>query len=128
LHVSDDAARPWVPAWFRHPGRSELATGHHLRPLRAADDGLPGLPPSVVLPAVVAAAEAGAAYVYGLFDDEERSVLGLVTLAPAADPHDADVVWRLTAGAGGVGAVLPGFLETWLDQAWPFRAARVSEA
>ena len=27
----------WLPEQFRHPERVELATGHHLRPIRAAD-------------------------------------------------------------------------------------------
>jgi hypothetical protein len=28
---------PWLPAGFEHPERVELPTGHHLRPIRAAD-------------------------------------------------------------------------------------------
>jgi hypothetical protein len=27
----------WLPAGFEHPRRVELATGHHLRPIRASD-------------------------------------------------------------------------------------------
>lgn len=28
---------PWLPPWFVHPTHLELASGHHLRPLRAVD-------------------------------------------------------------------------------------------
>jgi hypothetical protein len=28
---------PWIPADFSHPERVDLATGHHLRPLRESD-------------------------------------------------------------------------------------------
>jgi hypothetical protein len=28
---------PWLPAGFSHPGRFDLPTGHHLRPIREAD-------------------------------------------------------------------------------------------
>jgi hypothetical protein len=28
---------PWLPAHFSHPERLELATGHHLRPIRESD-------------------------------------------------------------------------------------------
>ena len=31
------AATAWLPASWRHPGRMELPTGHHLRPLRRTD-------------------------------------------------------------------------------------------
>lgn len=31
---------PWLPDGFAHPERAELATGHHLRPIREADTAI----------------------------------------------------------------------------------------
>jgi hypothetical protein len=35
--TGDAAGGPWLPDDFEHPTRLELATGHHLRPIRATD-------------------------------------------------------------------------------------------
>jgi hypothetical protein len=126
--LSQAPTEPWLPAWFQPPARSELATGHHLRPLRAADAGLPDLPADVDLLDVVAAAAARAAYCYGVFDDEERAVLGVVVLRPGVAPHDVEARWAVAAGVAGsaLPAVLGLTLPEWLVGCWPFRSPRVS--
>jgi hypothetical protein len=127
VHDSEDRPAPWVPPWFQHPGRTELATGHHLRPLRAADDGLPGLPPDLDVLTTRAAAAARTAYVYGVFDDEERTVLGVVRLVPGTS-YDAEVSWSLDPVRAGadLGPALAALLPDWLERSWPFASSRVS--
>lgn len=117
----EESSVTWVPAWFRAPGRVELPTGHHLRPLLPADRDLP-VAGGRLLPGP------GAHLVYGLFDDEERQVLGAVTLAPGRAPHDVEVVWWVGAAdhhpllTSALGAMLPG----WVTRSWPFHAPRMT--
>ncbi|WP_139979510.1 hypothetical protein [Nocardioides litoris] len=119
---------PWLEPWFQVPTRVELASGHHLRPLRAADEGLPGLPVGLDLGAAVAAATARSSFCFGVFDDEERSVLGWVTLDPGAAPYDVEVGWAVAPEQVGthlaetLGAALPG----WATSAWPWTSPRVT--
>lgn len=114
MDFDDDEREPWLAPWFQHPARTELSSGHHLRPLRAADVGLPGLPDGLDL--------SGEALAYGVFDDEERSVLGVVTLSPGSGADAAyDVVVRWDVpDCASVAAVLADFLPEWLERAWPF--------
>lgn len=119
MDPSDDTTSPWLAPWFQHPGRTELASGHHLRPLRAADAGLPGLPEGVDLVAAAAATRARTAYVYGVFDDEERRVLGTVTLGPGDPSYDVVVTWAVP-GCASLEAALVGQLPAWVDRDWPF--------
>lgn len=123
MSVSQAPTDPWLPAWFQPPGRTELATGHHLRPLRAADAGLPDLPGDLDLPGVVAAATARTSYCFGVFDDEERAVLGTVALSPGAAPHDVVAHWAVAAHLLGstLPAALAAMLPGWLTGSWPFR-------
>lgn len=127
MHRSDDTTGSWPAPWFQHPARTELATGHHLRPLRAADAGLPGLPDGLD-PAVTAAAGAArTTYTYGVFDDEEREVLGVVTLVPGAGgEHAVDVVatW-VVPDCPSVATALAAHLPGWLDHDWPFTSRHV---
>lgn len=117
----------WLAPWFTPPVRSELTTGHHLRPLRAADAGLPGLPPGLDVLAVAAACLARAAFVYGAFDDEERRLLAWITLDPGTDPHDVEVGWALTPDQVGtsLGDALGAALPDWLSRSWPWTSPHV---
>lgn len=127
VNPNDDVADLWLAPWFQHPARSELATGHHLRPLRMADAGLPGLPDGLDLEAAAAACNAREAYVYGVFDDEERAVLGTVHLGPGQDvdpPVDVVVRWSVP-GCPSLADAVEAHLGGWLDRAWPFASRLV---
>ncbi|WP_369053298.1 N-acetyltransferase [Kineococcus terrestris] len=110
---------PWLPAWFRRPGRLELLTGHHLRPVRDVDVDV-GCPPP-------APDRSGGLCDYGVFEDEEAEVLGHVVLRPPQRPGaDADVRWWVADRL--VGSELEAVLETevprWVRRDWPFTAPR----
>lgn len=114
---------PWLPSDFRHPTRVELSSGHHLRPIAAADVDIDfpavmgsqerlwsiygeawGWPPATMTidadrddlarhEAEIAAHEA---FNYAVFDAEETELLGCVYIDPAGDSEpgvDAIVSW-----------------------------------
>ncbi|WP_299049997.1 hypothetical protein [uncultured Nocardioides sp.] len=122
-----DPPAAWLAPWFTPPTRTELVTGHHLRPLRAADVGLPGLPPGLDPEVAAAAGLARTAFVYGAFDDEERRLLAWVTLDPGAAPHDVRVGWSLAPEevGGGLGDALSSALPDWLRRTWPWTSPLV---
>lgn len=103
----------WLPAGFAHPLRLDLPTGHHLRPIRAADAELDlpavlgsrerlwsiygeawGWPPADLtleedredLARHEREIEAHESFDYALFDEEETELLGCVYI----DPTDLD--------------------------------------
>ncbi len=124
---ADRGAGPWLAPWFQHPARSELLTGHHLRPLRPADAGLPGLPAALDLDAASVAGGDADSYHYGVFDDEERTVLGIVRLLRGHredPPCDVVVRWSVP-GRPNLAPVLHEHLPGWLDRAWPFTSRRI---
>ncbi|MEO9322703.1 hypothetical protein ABFT23_04380 [Nocardioides sp. C4-1] len=125
MSTTDLPPEPWLAPWFQHPGRTELPSGHHLRPLRAADSGLPGLPATFDLSWAVAAVASRSAFVYGVFDDEEGAVLGLVHLAPGPPDHDVDVRWTV-AGCPRLAVGIAGYLPGWLERCWPFVRPAIS--
>jgi RimJ/RimL family protein N-acetyltransferase len=134
---------PWLPADFDHPTRLDLPTGHHLRPIRAADVDLDlpavmgsrerlwaiygeawGWPPSTMtaeqdredLVHHEAEAEAHASFNYALFDADESELLGCVYIDPPQDEPagvDAVVSWWVVDAAVGTP------LEAALDGAVP---------
>jgi len=134
---------PWLPADFDHPTRLDLPTGHHLRPIRAADVDLDlpavmgsrerlwaiygeawGWPPSTMtaeqdredLVHHEAEAEAHASFNYALFDADESELLGCVYIDPPQDELagvDAMVSWWVVDDAVGTP------LESALDEAVP---------
>jgi RimJ/RimL family protein N-acetyltransferase len=134
---------PWLPADFDHPTRLDLPTGHHLRPIRAADVDLDlpavmgsrerlwaiygeawGWPPSTMtaeqdredLVHHEAEAEAHASFNYALFDADESELLGCVYIDPPQDELagvDAMVSWWVVDDAVGTP------LEAALDEAVP---------
>lgn len=148
---TDLAAPPRVqlPADFQHPGRVELPTGHHLRPLNAADTDLHMRAvtesqthlwsiygqryqwPSSTLTAQqnqedlrrgetrMAGRES---YRYGLFDLGETELLGGVHIDPC--PHrdaGADVSWWVIDWLvdGPIEEALSQFVPDWISDAWP---------
>jgi hypothetical protein len=111
----------WLPAGFAHPERVELPTGHHLRPIRAADVDIDypavmgsrerlwakygdawGWPPATMSrdadrvdlahhEAEIAAHET---FNYAILDAEETELLGCVYIDPPGDraPAGADAL------------------------------------
>ena len=105
-------AMSWLPEGFAHPQRVELASGHHLRPIRAADVDIDypavmgsrerlwakygaawGWPPATMTfeqdradlarhEAEIAAHET---FNYAVLDAEERELLGCVYIDPPED-------------------------------------------
>jgi hypothetical protein len=113
---------PWLPEDFVHPVRADLPTGHHLRPMRAADTEIDfpavmgsrerlwaiygpawGWPPATMTPEQdredLAHHErdiaAHASFLYGLFAEDEAELLGCVYVDPPekAGGADAEVSW-----------------------------------
>ncbi|WP_432536321.1 GNAT family N-acetyltransferase [Kineococcus arenarius] len=144
----------WLPSWFRHPTRLDLATGHHLRPIREVDVDLDlpavlasrerlwsiygeawGWPPEGMTReqdrADLARHEAETArhesFDYALFDDEEAELLGCVYLEPPGRAGaDADVSWWVVDRLVGseLEAVLDAEVPRWVHRDWPFTAPR----
>ena len=124
---------PWLPPEFVHPQRVELATGEHLRPIRADDVEIDypavmgsrerlwrkygeawGWPPASMTPeqdrADLAHHEreiAGAlSFNYAVLDAEELQLLGCVYLDPPEPNEDADAVVSWWVVDGRVGSPL----------------------
>ncbi len=145
----------WLPATFEHPGRVELPTGHHLRPIREDDVAIDhpavmgsrdrlwtifgepwGWPPTTMTyeqdQADLARHEREIrdhqSFNYAVLDADESHLLGCVYIDPAERVGaDADVCWWVVDDeVGGVlDAALAGFVPQWLADAWPFTAARI---
>lgn len=109
----------WLPTGFRHPQRLDLASGHHLRPIREVDVDLDypavmgsrrrlwgiygaawGWPPETMTVEQDRADLArhademvhGLSFNYAIFDEEESELLGCVYIDPPAGGDDARAV------------------------------------
>ncbi|MDY7104094.1 MAG: N-acetyltransferase [Actinomycetota bacterium] len=140
----------WLPEGFEHPARLDLASGHHLRPIRADDVDIDfpavmgsrarlwsiygeawGWPPATMTPEQDRddlayhedeMATAGS-YNYAVLDTEERHLLGCVYIDPPVHA-DADAVvswWVVDDEVGGrLDAALADAVPRWLEMSWPF--------
>jgi len=144
------STEPWLPADFEHPTHVPLATGHHLRPIRATDVDLDmpavmgsrerlwsiygqawGWPPADMtaeqdredLAHHEAEAEQHLSFNYALLDDAETELIGCVYIDPATRPgHDAEVSWwvRDEYVGSAVEAALDELVPRWVADVWPF--------
>ena len=143
----------WIGPGFAHPERLDLPTGHHLRPIRAADAeiDLPavmgnrdrlwrqygeawGWPPETMTVELdredLAHHEdemrAREGFNYAILDEAETQLFGCVYIYPSEAEADADVSWWLVDEA--LGTALEEELEArvpaWLAQAWNLRSIR----
>lgn len=146
----------WLPDGFVHPERVELATGHHLRPIRSDDVALDypavmgsrerlwakfgeawGWPPETMTyeadrddlarhEVEIAAHET---FNYALFDAAETELLGCVYIdPPAVAGTDAMVSWWVVDKEVGseLERTLDAFVPGWLTDTWGFRAVDYS--
>lgn len=144
----------WLPADWQHPERAELATGHHLRPIRATDVDLDmaavmgsrerlwsiygdawGWPPADMtveedradLARHFAETERHESFNYALFDAGETVLLGCVYVDPPEKPGaDAEVSWWVVDAlvGGPVEEALDAFVPRWLAERWPLQRPR----
>jgi hypothetical protein len=144
----------WLPAGWTHPTRVELATGHHLRPIRATDVDLDmvavmgsqarlwsiygeawGWPPATLtaeedradLARHETETERHESFTYALFDTGETQLLGCVYVDPPTKVGaDAEVSWWVVdlLVGGPVEAALNAFVPLWLERDWPFERVR----
>lgn len=145
----------WLPAGFVHPERVELATGHHLRPIRAADVDIDypavmgsrerlwerygaawGWPPATMTleqdredlarhEAEIAAHES---FNYAVLDAEETALLGCVYIDPPGEGADPVVSWWVVDELLGsdLERALDAFVPRWLADEWGFAAVDYS--
>jgi hypothetical protein len=144
----------WLPDAWVHPSRLDVATGHHLRPIREADLELDypavmgsqarlwsifgpawGWPPADMTRdhdrADLARHEreitAHESFNYALFDAAETALLGCVYIDPAVKiGADADVCWWVIDDLVGspVEVALATAVPHWLATDWPFERVR----
>jgi hypothetical protein len=144
----------WLPAGFVHPEWAELATGHHLRPIRERDTpidypavmgsrdrlwsifGKPwGWPPANLtfeqdrdeLARHEREIRDHLSFNYAVLDSAESRLFGCVYIDPAERlGADADVSWWVVdeAAGGPLDAALLDFVPRWLTDAWPFTRPR----
>jgi hypothetical protein len=144
----------WLPATFAHPERLDLASGHHLRPIRATDVDLDY--PAVMgsrdrlwmmfgrpweWPRATMTFEQDLAdlerhereirdhesFNYAIFDAGETVLLGCVYIDPDdTQVVDADVCWWVVDDAVGsaLELALTEAVPGWLDDRWPFERVR----
>lgn len=148
----------WLPPHFSHPMKVVLPTGHHLRPIRAADIDLDypavmasqprlysifgkvwGWPPATMTreqdladlarhEAEIAAHES---FNYALFDAAETALLGCVYIDPPEKVGaDAEISWWVIDDlvGGQVESALRALVPQWIAEAWPFQRPRFIEA
>jgi hypothetical protein len=144
----------WLPADWQHPLRVSLATGHHLRPIRATDVDLDmqavmgsrerlwsiygepwGWPPATMtaeqdredLAHHEAEMERRESYNYALFDAGETELLGCVYIEPPQKAGaDAETSWWVVDRlvGGPIEAALDEFVPRWIENDWPFSRPR----
>jgi hypothetical protein len=144
----------WLPPSFEHPTRVEVATGFHLRPIRASDVDLDypavmgsrerlwsiygtawGWPPATMtheqdrddLARHEAEIEAHESFNYALFDAAGTDLLGCVYIDPAERVGaDADISWWVVDRLAGsdLERALDEFVPRWIARTWPFDRPR----
>jgi RimJ/RimL family protein N-acetyltransferase len=144
----------WLPTDFVHPECLDLATGHHLRPIRESDV-------DVDYPAVMGSRERlwrmfGAAwgwppadmsfeddradlarhereiaahesFNYAIFDEDETTLLGCVYIDPPEKAAaDAEISWWVVDAMVGssLEAQLSAAVPEWISARWPFARPR----
>ena len=145
----------WLPSTFVHPLRAGLASGDHLRPIRAADVDIDypavmgsrerlwsiygqawGWPPATMTyeqdredlarhEAEIAAHES---FNYALFDAAETALLGCVYIDPPERiGADAEISWWVVDELAGTDRerALDLFVPRWIGESWPFRQPRL---
>jgi len=148
------ADKPWLPRDWEHPTRVDLPTGHHLRPIRAADVELDmpavmgsrerlwslygqawGWPPATMThdqdrdDLARHEREIGRheSFNYALLDAEERRLLGCVYIDPAEKVGADDEIswWVIDELVGGdVERALDALVPAWIARDWPLTAPR----
>ena len=145
---------PWPRQDFEVPARLDLSSGHHLRPIRAADV-------DIDYPAVMSSqtrlwelfgeawgwplanltyeedredlaeheAEIAArkSFCFAVLDTDERRLLGCVYIDPSEEEGvDADVRWWVVDAAVGsdLESALTGVLSEWIAHTWPLSNVR----
>jgi Acetyltransferase (GNAT) domain len=145
---------PWIPADFDYPTRLDLASGHHLRPIRAEDAeidlpavmssreslwkiyGEPwGWPPETMsveadrddLAHHVDEMEAREGFNYAIFGADEAELFGCVYIyPPGAEDADADISWWVVDEKRGTDLerALDETLPGWFESTWSFGSVR----
>ncbi len=144
----------WLPTTFMPPGRFELRSGHHIRPIRAGDIDLDfpavvgsrdrlfeifgpawGWPPADLTwqedldELVRHAAEMVTleSFNYAMFDRDETALLGCIYVDPPERVGaDADISWWVVNEevGGALEATLRIEVREWIAARWPFTAPR----
>jgi hypothetical protein len=150
--MNDETA--WLPADFVHPERVELATGHHIRPIRERDTDIDypavmgsrarlftifgppwGWPPATMTyeqdQADLARHEREirdhVSFNYAILDADESHLLGCIYIDPAERiGADADISWWVVDDAVGspLDDALDEFVPNWIATEWPFTKPR----
>jgi len=145
----------WLPEDWDHPRRVELPTGHHLRPIRAADVDLDmlavmgsrerlwsiygaawGWPPVSMTREQDAAdlqrhadeMETHESFNYALFDEAETELIGCIYIDPTDLPDaDAEISWWVRDEHVGteVEAALDALVPRWIAADWPLHRPRL---
>jgi hypothetical protein len=143
----------WLPPDFDYPKRLDLATGHHLRPIRAGDAeiDLPavmgsrdslweiygeqwGWPPEAMsleadrgdLQHHADEMEAREGFNFAILDADESELFGCVYIYPPSAGGDADVSWWVVdkAVATDLERELARELPVWFEEVWGFGSPR----
>jgi RimJ/RimL family protein N-acetyltransferase len=144
----------WLPEGWVHPAEVELPTGHHLRPIRAADVDLDmpavmdsrerlwsrygaawGWPPATLtreqdredLQHHEDEIEAHESFNYALFDRDETELIGCVYIDPPSSPEaNAEIDWWVRDEYVGtaVEQALNELVPRWIAEDWPLPRPR----
>jgi hypothetical protein len=145
---------PWPTRDFEVPARLDVSSGHHLRPIRAADVDIDypavmssqarlwelfgetsGWPLATLsyeqdredLAEHEADMAARRAFCFAVLDIDERRLLGCVYIDPSeAEGVDAEVTWWLVDAAVGsvLESALTEALPKWIAHAWPLSSVQ----
>jgi len=144
----------WLPAQWQHPTEVRLATGHHLRPVRASDVDLDypavmgsrdrlwatygaawGWPPATMtreqdrqdLAEHEDEIASHRSFNYALFDTRETQLLGCVYIDPPERVGaDAEISWWVVdeLRGGPVEACMDETVPRWIERDWPLAHPR----
>jgi hypothetical protein len=141
----------WLPEGFETPQRVDLATGHHLRPIRESDV-------DIDYPAVTAAAEMLTAkykdawgwdpttmtyeedrkdlkrhedeiaehksFNFAVLNEDESQLFGCVYVDPPEDGHEEEAVVSWWSSEPEIRAELDVFVPNWMADTWRFRSVK----